>query len=330
MEQQSPATTVRIPASFPVMVQLRTPQLEPLDGEVRAGITRDINEGGLGLEVRHLPSELAAKLATGDSVNLDIDIRIERHTLRLEGKSTWLRVVERHGEHIGCIGVEYVGVSPETAQKLVRAARRKVERGRGWRIAAVATAAIAVGGGILWASTHAEDIARLASAESRMMLALDAINRGTNEVQRLRQAVAERDEAMARKDAELVNLRDVLAREEEEFNLVRASLNDRRLSPPPMNANSAVHHLERGQWLWDHRQEAAAVAEFEQAVSLDPNMAPAHFALGEANVYFGRLPQAITCYRHYLELRPDAADADSIRTTVADLETVLLQRPVNR
>ena len=52
-----------------------------------------------------------------------------------------------------------------------------------------------------------------------------------------------------------------------------------------------------------------AVAAFEQARALKPNLAETHYNLGNARKAQGKLPEAITAYRQALKLNADFAEA---------------------
>jgi hypothetical protein len=52
-----------------------------------------------------------------------------------------------------------------------------------------------------------------------------------------------------------------------------------------------------------------AIAEFQQAIKLDPNLAAAHSNLGVVFKDLGRLDEAKACYRKAIQLKPDYADA---------------------
>jgi len=76
---------------------------------------------------------------------------------------------------------------------------------------------------------------------------------------------------------------------------------------------SAVHWYSVGaRWFADDRLDDA-VAAFREAVAIDPDRADARRSLGAALDRLGRPAEAAEHFRRYLELRPDAADADRIR-----------------
>lgn len=141
--------------------------------------------------------------------------------------------------------------------------------------------------------------------------------------------MAQREQDLEKKEKDLKALNDQIARAEARRSAAESSLKNLTLPPPPGLDKSAVYHLERGRYFWDRHDEASALHEFETAITYDPSLGPAYLALGEANVYFGRLKQAVIAYRRYVELQPDADDADSIRSTIGELEAVLLRRPAN-
>jgi Flp pilus assembly protein TadD len=70
-----------------------------------------------------------------------------------------------------------------------------------------------------------------------------------------------------------------------------------------------------------HKQgnEAAAVEAFRRAIALQPNDASFHLALG---ISLEKLPQpseAAAAYSRYLELSPEAPDAEKVRARIAQL-----------
>ncbi|MFA7346392.1 MAG: PDZ domain-containing protein [Desulfurivibrionaceae bacterium] len=65
---------------------------------------------------------------------------------------------------------------------------------------------------------------------------------------------------------------------------------------------------------------ALAEDEFRMATEIAPQMAIAWFNLGKAQTQLGRHAEAMTSYRQYLTLAPDAKDAQTVRDEIVKLE----------
>jgi predicted Zn-dependent protease len=63
-----------------------------------------------------------------------------------------------------------------------------------------------------------------------------------------------------------------------------------------------------------------AIAHFNAAISADAQYAPAHRELGTAHYRAGDSQAAVSAYQRYLELAPDAEDADRIAASIAELQ----------
>lgn len=68
------------------------------------------------------------------------------------------------------------------------------------------------------------------------------------------------------------------------------------------------------------RQLDKAVEEYEQAGRLDPRYADPYRAIGILRYKAGEKAQALEAFRRYLELKPDAADAQQIKDYILELE----------
>ena len=78
-------------------------------------------------------------------------------------------------------------------------------------------------------------------------------------------------------------------------------------------------HIRKGGALASNGQFRKAIAEYEQALELDPHHADIHYNLGV--IYDDELQEnekAVQHYRKYLELRPRAADSDLVRSWMMD------------
>lgn len=83
-------------------------------------------------------------------------------------------------------------------------------------------------------------------------------------------------------------------------------------------------HLGSVAYFLGHLDEA--LHHYEQALALDPDYAPAYFEMGAA-LRFGRgdLEAAIDAWEHFLQLDPEAEEADRIRDLVAESRRMLAE-----
>jgi len=70
-----------------------------------------------------------------------------------------------------------------------------------------------------------------------------------------------------------------------------------------------------------HRKgdEVAAIPEFEKAIQLAPSEPTFHLSLGASLEKAGRRSDARREYQQYLDMAPNAADADAVRTHLQGL-----------
>jgi tetratricopeptide (TPR) repeat protein len=83
-------------------------------------------------------------------------------------------------------------------------------------------------------------------------------------------------------------------------------------TPPPPTATptpSASDHAAQGNAYYDQGQFEEAVAEFEEALQLDPDDAETHYNLGLAYKALGKVDEAIGEYQEAIRLDPDLAEA---------------------
>ena len=87
---------------------------------------------------------------------------------------------------------------------------------------------------------------------------------------------------------------------------------------------AARRHLARGEAAMETAKSPEdyipAGEEFQNAVRLAPNWPAAHYSLGLVYEKTGRLAEAIACFKEYLRLSPNAADAAQIRDRIYKLE----------
>jgi tetratricopeptide (TPR) repeat protein len=76
----------------------------------------------------------------------------------------------------------------------------------------------------------------------------------------------------------------------------------------------------QGVILWNAGKYAEAKAQFEKAISLNPNMADAHYQLGMANLNLGQIPDAVKAFEGYLQVAPDGPKAAEVKGAIAALK----------
>lgn len=97
------------------------------------------------------------------------------------------------------------------------------------------------------------------------------------------------------------------------------------LTTPGQNvSDEARRHFDRGMAAVEIAKAPddlnVAIAEFKQATTLAPDWPEAFFNLGKVQEAVEKYADAISSYRKYLQLAPNAADADSIKSTINKLE----------
>lgn len=89
-------------------------------------------------------------------------------------------------------------------------------------------------------------------------------------------------------------------------------------------SREAQKHMNRGMAAAEIAKSPAgyeeAIREFEQAVSLAPGWSASYFNLGCVQKEAGKHQEALSNYRKYLELVPNAPDAEQVQTEIDQLE----------
>ncbi len=85
-------------------------------------------------------------------------------------------------------------------------------------------------------------------------------------------------------------------------------------------SDEARRHFDRGTAAMEAKDFQAAIKEFGQTVSLAPSWPDAAYNLGLAQEAAGNYRDAITSYREYLRLAPDANDVTEVKSLVNKLE----------
>lgn len=84
---------------------------------------------------------------------------------------------------------------------------------------------------------------------------------------------------------------------------------------------SAEYYFQRGLAHYETCDLEQAIADYTNALELDPNLADAYFNRGGANYHSGNLEQALRDYEQYLELAPNAPDRVSVRIGIKDIKS---------
>ena len=83
---------------------------------------------------------------------------------------------------------------------------------------------------------------------------------------------------------------------------------------------SASAAYNQGVIAWNANKPADAQKLFEQAISIDPKYADAHYWLGMANVNQGKLPEAVKSFEEYLKLAPTGQYADQAKGILGSIK----------
>lgn len=84
-------------------------------------------------------------------------------------------------------------------------------------------------------------------------------------------------------------------------------------SSEPSSEPTAEDYTREGNKLLLQNRIAEAIANYQKAIKLKPNLAAAHRSLGVAYTKIGQVDKAAKEYETYLKLQPDAPDANQVR-----------------
>jgi len=87
----------------------------------------------------------------------------------------------------------------------------------------------------------------------------------------------------------------------------------------PQGRGSAQQDIDVGIFYMHKGDIDAAVPRFEEAIRLQPNLAKPRLLLAEAYERKGDKPDAVKCYREYLQAFPKAPDAKKIERKIEKL-----------
>jgi hypothetical protein len=97
-------------------------------------------------------------------------------------------------------------------------------------------------------------------------------------------------------------------------------------TPTPV-ASAAEEHFEKGFEYFQQEKWDEAIAEFQEAVRLDPDFALAYMALGYSYVNKGEFEQAIEALEKYLQLEPGAENRAQVESDIQQMRAILAQPP---
>jgi tetratricopeptide (TPR) repeat protein len=98
-------------------------------------------------------------------------------------------------------------------------------------------------------------------------------------------------------------------------------------SAPPA-ASPAQEHFEKGLEYGNQDKWDEAIAEFQEAIRLDPEFGRAYWGLGYSYLAKGELGKAIEALEKYLQMEPDASDRAEVETLIQQMQDILAQPPV--
>jgi tetratricopeptide (TPR) repeat protein len=96
---------------------------------------------------------------------------------------------------------------------------------------------------------------------------------------------------------------------------------------PPPAASPAQEHFEKGFDYFQQEKWDEAIAEFQEAIRLDPDFALAYMALGYSHVNKGEFEQAIEALEKYLQLEPGADNRAQVESDIQQMRDILASQP---
>jgi tetratricopeptide (TPR) repeat protein len=99
-------------------------------------------------------------------------------------------------------------------------------------------------------------------------------------------------------------------------------------APTPTPAVSpAQGHLEKGFEYFDQEKWDEAMAEFQEAIRLDPESGDAYWGLGYSHANKGEFGKAIEALEKYLQLVPNASDRAQVEAHIQQMRDALVSQP---
>jgi tetratricopeptide (TPR) repeat protein len=100
--------------------------------------------------------------------------------------------------------------------------------------------------------------------------------------------------------------------------------------PEPFDPYRAEKAVEVGRFYLKKKNYDAAIDRFQEAIRLRPRFALPHRLLGEAFEKKGMKAEAVSSYETYLEILPNAEDAEKVRSKIAQVKKSLEQEKSRR
>jgi tetratricopeptide (TPR) repeat protein len=102
-------------------------------------------------------------------------------------------------------------------------------------------------------------------------------------------------------------------------------------TPPPPTptpvASAAEEYFEKGFDYFQQEKWDEAIAEFQEAIRLDPAFSAAYLGLGYSHVRKGEFEQAIAALQKYLQLEPGADNRAQVESDIQQMQAMLAQPP---
>jgi tetratricopeptide (TPR) repeat protein len=96
---------------------------------------------------------------------------------------------------------------------------------------------------------------------------------------------------------------------------------------PAPAASAAEEHFEKGFEYFQQEKWDEAIAEFQEAIRLDPEFSAAYLGLGYSHVRKGGFEQAIAALEKYLQLEPGADNRAQVESDIQQMRALLAQPP---
>jgi hypothetical protein len=97
-------------------------------------------------------------------------------------------------------------------------------------------------------------------------------------------------------------------------------------APIPV-ASAAEEHFDKGFDYFQQEKWDEAIAEFQEAIRLDPEFGEAYEGLGYSYVNKGEFEKAIEALEKYLQLEPDASDRAQVEAHIQQMRDIIGFRP---
>ncbi|MFC1611031.1 hypothetical protein ACFL6C_08735, partial [Myxococcota bacterium] len=143
---------LRLPCEMAVDYQFLSDSFEPLDAEIRTGVTREMNAAGLCLRVSRLPDVLDQALDGPRRLPIiGVDIHLPTRRLRILGQVVWTKVLDEL-DHARLIGIEYLNLRPDEQRDIAESTKRVARQPRAAKavLACLACLVVICSGALAW------------------------------------------------------------------------------------------------------------------------------------------------------------------------------------